>query len=157
MHKWGENYWFGSCTIKGKLRWTDSSQELPLRFNFFKALLITTSHIVIFAPWHSELSFDSNKVLVMSWLSHIQNFPCSISFWCMSWCGKRRTFYIGSLWAKPNSACGDVLIYIWPSMHRSRKFLSKPPHQLQTCTGTYQTWKVMYAINQLQYSSWPKE
>lgn len=30
-----------------------------------------------------ELSFKSLEVLVESWLFFIENFPCSVRFWCM--------------------------------------------------------------------------
>ena len=62
-----------------------------------RTISITTSHTVIFTPWHLELFVDSNKVLVKSWFFCIQNFPCSIIFRCMSWCGERRTIRIDSL------------------------------------------------------------
>ena len=30
-----------------------------------------------------ELSFNSTRPLVGSWLFYLQNFPCVVSFWCM--------------------------------------------------------------------------
>ena len=72
-----------------------------------------------------ELFFYGTKVLVMSWLFCIQNFPCSVSCWCM-------LGVTGEVWTKNNlyqfiggqthfGMPGGAEI-IWPLMNRYKLF-----------------------------------
>ena len=97
-----------------------------------------------------DLFFNSTGVLIRTWLFCIQHFLCSVIFWFMLGIGvevwMEKIFYISSLRAKLIMGPLDMPKWVnWPSMNQYRMFFfetSTPTPIMHQ--KTYQTWKVMY-------------